>query len=120
MLSRKHSDASPLPVSWQSVLGIEHRTHDSISTVQAWLFMLQIGLLRADSVSTVPSAIRGSTAFEMFTLKSALLVFCSCAAVYPDFDSKLGQLSDVFQETGKPTYEHFVLLCIYFTLKDVL
>ena len=71
--------------------------------------MLQIGLLRADSFSTVPSAIRGITAFEMFTLNLALLVLCSFVAVFPDFDSDLGQLSDVFQETGKPTYKHVVL-----------
>ena len=63
--------------------------------------MLQIGLLRADSVSTVPPAIRGITAFRMFTPILALLVLCSCVAVFPDFDSELGQLSDVFLEAGK-------------------
>ena len=94
------------------MFGIEHTTHDSISTVQALIFMLQIGLLRADSFSTVPPAIRGITAFEMFTLNLALMVLCSCVAVFPDFDSDLGQLSEVFQETGNP---HINILSFLYT-----
>ena len=74
--------------------------------------MLQIGLLRADSVSTVLPAIRGFTVFEMFILNSALILLCSCAAVFPDFDADLGQLSDVFQETGNP---HINMLSFLYT-----
>ena len=74
--------------------------------------MLQIGLLRAVSVSSVFSAIRGPTVFEMFILTSSLIWICSCAAVFPDFDADLGQISDVFHETGNP---HINMLSLLYT-----
>ena len=74
--------------------------------------MLQIGLLRADSVSSVFPSIRGSTVFEMFILNTALIWLCSCAVVFTDFDADLGQISDVFHETGNP---HINMLSLLYT-----
>ena len=83
-----------------------------MSTVQALIFMLQIGLLRADSVSSVSLAIRGSTVFEMFILRAALIWLCSCSAVFTDFDADLKQISDVYPETGNP---HINMLSLLYT-----